>query len=457
MPYYDSTSNTMQQGTAPFNPNNPQIGQLSPGGAFASQIAPIPQVPSTMDASALQTSNPLTLPATPSPTTSGVMGNTSVVSPIPSAENIINQGAISTPTEQKQQGMLDRIAGLIGVNKSQADLTSTAENNAGLPKLTSTLNDLNTQLQGLNDQATSLQNEANVIPLQTQGQYTGTGATTGGIAPKTHAQIADNAIKQNAIASQSLTLKSAIYGAQGQYNIAKDAADKAAEAQFENQQQQLDYQKAQLDAIAPTLNKEEKAQAAIQIQQLADRQTQIDNAKDDKKTILAMASATLKLYPNDPKAQYAAQEALAESNRDQPDLQKVLGLIGQYQQDPQAVALQVGQLQAQRDARAQSVAATAKDYNDIKVSNQKTILPTTTDVTTALNKLIDSGYSSSNDVTYTDADGYLTKVGFNTLVKMAGENGMSRQDFLKQYGSKLAPDKGAAKNYGLTPAEIKSI
>ncbi len=297
-----------------------------------------PTIPQAITPESLQPVTPIQLP--PAPTSlSGFSTSTSIPNPtIPTAESIINTGANPTPTEKQQTGFLNKIASLIGGNKTKTQIQNETETSAGLPSITNTLNDLNTQLEGLNNQAIALGNEAQyTIPNQMQEDAKGRGVTAAGLAPITASQLRQNQIKQGAIATQALTLKSAIYGAQGKYNIAKDAADKAAEAQYEAQQQQIDYQKAQLDAIAPTLNKEEKAQALIVQSQLQDRQIKIDNAKEDKKTILALATATLKLYPNDPAAQYAAQQALAESNKEQPDLQTVLSLVGKYQQDPVAV------------------------------------------------------------------------------------------------------------------------
>lgn len=337
--------------------------------APAPTIAPPPSgtaqpVNTTMDASAI--SNHLTSGATttlPPPNTSlpsSVNDNTSIQTPIPSAEAIINETTQSTPAEQKQKSILDRIAGLIGGGKGQTTLTNEAETAAGVPALTKTVNDLNTQLQGLNDQATALQNEASyTIPNQEQLNAEGRGITAGGLAPIQASDLRKNQIKQGAIATQALTVKSALYGAQGNLLLAKDAADKAATAQYEDQQRQIDYEKAQLDAIAPQLNKEEKAQAAIQTAKLADRQAQIDNAKEDKKTIIALATAALKNNPNDPTAQYAAQQALAESNQQQPNLQKVLGLIGKYQSDPIATEQAIASLAYTRAQTAKLRADTA--------------------------------------------------------------------------------------------------
>ena len=323
--------------------------QTTPGAftATGGSAAPIAAPTTTFDASLINQNqaNGGTTPTFPpspnsaTPASSSISANTSIPNPIPSAENIIDNGSQATPAEAKNTSLLNRVAQMIGMGKTQESLTQSAENAAGVSGLTKIVNSLNTQLQGLNDQATALANDASAGgAIQNQEQQdilkNGNITTTAGLAPKTAGDLRMNQIKQSAVASQALTVKSALYGAQGNLSLAKDAADKAATAQYADQQHQLDYMKALIDANTPTMTKQEKAQAAIVQAQLADRQTQIDNAKEDKKTILAMAATALKNNPNDPAAQFAAQEALAESNQQQPDLQKVLGLVGKYQQDP---------------------------------------------------------------------------------------------------------------------------
>lgn len=283
--------------------------------------------------------------------TQSTSNNTSVPSPIPTAQSIIEEGNKQTPGEATNQSLLQKVAALIGQKQSQGTLTNNAEAAAGVPALQKTVNDLNTQLEGLTNQATDLANQASAggaIQNQEQQGVLGRGVTAAGLAPQTAGDLRKNQIQQSAIASQALTLKSAIYGAQGNLSLAKDAADKAASAQYEDQQNEIDYQKALIDANLPQMTKEQKNQAALVQADLADRQSQIDNAKDDKKTIIALAAAAIKNNPNDPAAQYAAQQALAESNKPQPDLQAALGLVGKYQTDPLDTQLKIAQIQKAR-------------------------------------------------------------------------------------------------------------
>lgn len=357
--------------------NNPNAGLIAsgfdnaPGTSVSNAPSAPPAVPTTQNASAVgsQQSNPSSVIFPPAPTpasTASTGANTSIPNPIPTASSIINQDTPTTPAETKQKSILDRIAGLIGGNQSQQTLTNAAESAADVPHLTKTVNDLNTQLEGLNNQGTALANEAGQYgAIQNQERLNESG---GNIQAAMHGRpemkdaLLQNQIKQSAIASQALTLKSAIYGAQGQLTLAKDSADKAAIAQFQDQQNQLDYQKALLDANAPLLSKQEKIQA-MQVQaDLADRQTQITNGIDDKKTIIAMATAAMKNNPSDPAAQYAAQQALAESNKQQPDLKAALALVGKYQQDPLAIEKQIADI-------AKTRADTAKTNKEISQLN----------------------------------------------------------------------------------------
>lgn len=310
-----------------------------------------------IDSASLAPSTPITLP----PTTTISNPQTTDVS-IPTPEAIINETSAPTAAENQQSSILNSIADLVGSNTGLESLKSQKQNEMGVPQITSTLNDLNTQLEGLNNQSTALQNESNyTIPNQMQQSAEGRLVTSGGLASQTASALRLNQIKQGAIASQSLTLKSAIYGAQGKYNIAKDAADKAAQIQFDAEQRKIDAARARLDAIAPQLTRDQAKRAALQQAKLDERQRNLDNAKEDKKTAIAMATAALKNFPQDAAAQYAAQQALAESNKDQPNIQKIFNLIGKYQADPVAIQKAITDLAISREELRQAPIAFAAD------------------------------------------------------------------------------------------------
>lgn len=288
----------------------------------------------TITASSLAPTPSVNFPPPP-PVNTGLATNASIPSPIQDPASLVNQAYAPTQADKQQTDIMSRIAQATGSQTPLSTLQVQQQNAYGVPDAAKTLNSLQTQLQGLNDQATALQNEAAyTIPNQMQLSAQGRGVTEAGLAPLTASALRQNQIKQGAIATQALTVKAAYYAAQGNYAIAKEAADKAAQVAFDNSEQEIKGLKAQLDVLTPTLNKEEKGRAALLQVQLQDRQKQIDNQREDFKTGQAMAIAAMKFYADNPTVQFNAQQALKLDPSDPAYLQKVMGLVGSYQQDP---------------------------------------------------------------------------------------------------------------------------
>lgn len=304
-------------------------GSIGPGNTPYLQAAT--GTPSPISVTSLQTPQaPLQIPAAPAINT-GASTNASI--PIPTIDSIVNKSVAPTAADQQQSDLLTKIADITGNQKSLATLQNEQENQAGVPALATTLNGLSTQLNGLNDQATALQNEANyTIPNEGENDSVGLRSKQGQ-APLTASMLRLNQIKQGAIASQALTVKSAVYAAQGQYSLAKDAADKAAQVRFDASEQEIKHQQALLAVIAPTLDKEQAARAATQSAELADRAQQIQTQREDFKLGQGLANTALANNPDDPTAQYNAQQALKLDPSDPQYLQKVAALVGKYQTD----------------------------------------------------------------------------------------------------------------------------
>lgn len=396
--------------------------------------APVSQ---TQDAAAINgqisgNTSGVVFPQAPGAPTNGISANTGIPNPIPSAADILSQGTGQTPAEKTNTTLLQKVAALIGGKQGQTDLTNSAESAAGVPALQKTVNDLNTQLEGLNNQATDLQNQAGTygaINSQAGLDIAGTGTTKGNIGDYTSGPMLQNNIKQAMIASQALTLKSAIYGAQGNLTLAKDAADKAATAQYEDQQNQIDYQNALIAANLPQMTKEEKAQADLVTANLQDRQTAITNAQDDKKTIIAMATAAMQANPSDPAVQYAAQQALAESNKQQPDLQKVIGLIGQYQTlDTQLKVAQIAQARASAAKDLAAAATTPNDPGAVPTDPNSQSILSQTGLSVAAFNFLTQGTSALSRLSATDRKNIMSEAQ-NYLNK----NGVDYSTFQSQY------------------------
>lgn len=321
-------------------------GQITP--------SPVPAPSTTMDAGAIQDST--TTPAfhfpseSPSVGTSAQNANSANTS-IPTPQSIIQQESDPTPAEATNTTLLQKVAALIQGKTSLATNQTNAESAAGIPAMTKTVNDLSTQIQGLADQSTALQTAAGAggsIENSEQDAATGRGITTGGLAPSNASDLRKNQIQQATIASQALTLKSAYYAANGNLTLAKDAADKSAQVQFDAEEQQINYMNSLIEANKPQMTKEEQAQADLVKAQLDDRTNAINNAKADKVTGVGLAATAMKNNPNDPTAQYAAQQVLAMNPDDPNYLNKVASLVGKYQTDPIATQQSLLDLQKTR-------------------------------------------------------------------------------------------------------------
>lgn len=369
--------------TSPNNGGAAPLPTFNPNAAFNNNVGPAPAPSPTMDASAISKGSSTTFQfPTNAPDAGTSASNASHVNAsIPTPASIISQETVQTPAEQQNQSLLQKLAAAIGSKTSLASLQTRQESDSGVPLLTKSVNDLNAQLEGLNNQSTALANDAGQYgAIQNQERLKESGGNIEAAMsgrPMTKDALLQNNIKQASIASQALTVKSALYAAQGNLTLAKDAADKAGQVQFDAEQQQIDYVNALIDANKPQMNKEEKAQADLVSTQLVDRQTAINNAKEDKKTAIVLASTAMKNNPSDPQAQYAAQQVL-QMNSDSPDyLQKVASLVGKYQEDPIATQQAIANLvktRAESDPNSlenrYKQAQIDKVYSDMKIKSE---------------------------------------------------------------------------------------
>lgn len=234
-----------------------------------------------------------------------------------------------TATETQQKSLSDRLLSLM---KSQDKTTATAEAEkaAGLPEL-------NTQLTGINNQIQELQKQAAAATLTSENR----------LAPMT-AIRGEQAQIERARSVKALGLSAIAQTLQGNIFLAQERVNKAVELQFAPQEAEIKYLQQALELNKDTLTREDKKKAdQLQIQ-LAERTRILSNAKEDSKTGQALALAALKNFPNDKTAQYNAQLAIQEAQKTQPDLNKIMQLVGQYQTDPVATAKSLAELDKTR-------------------------------------------------------------------------------------------------------------
>lgn len=272
--------------------------------------------------------------------------NTSVPSPLPSADQslaaIAAQGATPNSADQTNTSLQQLLASL--TQPSLATQQAQQETNAGVyGPLQDTVTQLSNQLEGLTNQSSQLQLNAGaggtIDNQRLLGQQTDQGGIFGATAISEQ-QLRENQVQQATIAAQSLTLKSALYAAQGQLTNAKAAADAAAQIAFGDQQAKIDQVNALIAANKDTMTKADAAQAAGVQAELTRAQDDLNFAQDNVKTGQAAIADALKNNPNDPNAQYAVQQASQIPLTDPNYLQKVTSLVGQYGNDVTQTALQ---------------------------------------------------------------------------------------------------------------------
>lgn len=282
----------------------------------SADLAPVPTVPTT-------------IPEVPQ--ASGL--NASVTSP----QAIIDTAYAETDADKQQSAFLKEIAALTGTQKGQTALTNEEEAARGVGALNSSFNEIVSQLEGLNNQALALQNEAQyTIPNAAQVSAEGRGITAAGLAPITASQLRMNQIKQGAIATQSLTVKSLAYAALGKLTLAKDAAEKAATARFEQQTIDLNAKLAKLAALQPILTREQNKRAEITKSKLEAEQKRVEYARADMLTGLNLANTVVKFNSNNPDALKAAKEIQALDPNSSTYLQDAFRIAGSYTVDPKA-------------------------------------------------------------------------------------------------------------------------
>lgn len=338
----------------------------------------LPKVSQTQDASQINNhisdGTNISLPPFSQPSANTANGLNSSVS-IPSATDALSQAPADTTAQAQQKGLLQKIAGLVGGQKSLATDQTQQESQGGVSSLKQIMDDLGNKLTGLSDQGTLLENAAapgGSIENQEQLDIKGRGVTSGGLAPMTADDQRRNQIQQQSIAAQSLQTKSAYLAAQGKYAAAKDAADKAAQVIFDGDTQQINAAQSQLAALAPQLTKDETAQAAATKAALDAKALAITYAHDDYVSGQGLINAALTNSANNPQGQMAAQAAAKLDPKDPNYLQKVQALVGQYQKDPIAIQQAIANLQL---TRAQTSKAQADAANANLTGNAQVLSP----------------------------------------------------------------------------------
>ncbi len=348
--------------------------------------------------------------------------------------------------------------------KAQLDQTTADTNakNAIYNSAKAKLAGFNAQLAGMNLQTTALN-----AGLQNEG-----GAITArGVDNSSNANIRENLIRQAPIQFQALMAQADVATAQGDLATAQDLQKQAQghlddlfKAQTTDAENAYNFKIGLIDKAYTFASDEQKQKLADQKQTIATNQSNLTDARNFAQQLSAAATAN-------GQATIAAKLASIP----QPDINSTTFAADLQKYNDSIAALQK-QIVPKATAGSETWSApyslngaTVQKNNttgEIRTVGGNSVTDTKTSAISVINSLINTPYSPSNaivngkydrtlDIKYTDANGYLTKIGFTTLLNAAAEHGIDRTAFLSQYGADLAPTN--YKGYGLTQAEINNL
>jgi hypothetical protein len=407
-------------GIVNFDPNTGQrlsTGQtvtVAPGGnTYGSNIIPT---------STLGTNTALKIPsATPTNTADvAVAGATSA-----STQMTADQKALADKTAADQSNY-DKLSGeistLLGTATGQGQATLDAETKAGVPQMQQ-------QLQGINNQITNKLAEFKVI----QDKYA---ETTQAVEQRTipmeniigrNAEINRSlALQKNTFASEIGLLQAQAQGVQGQLELAKATADRAVDLKYEDIKTQIQVKMQQLDMVRDMLTADEKKQAAALDSQYQTAQNnlsiQIANEKDKNSTLLS----AMQKYPD---AGISLTDTIEQANA------KVVANSAIYKDAIRAPS-SGGSGGTSTGTAGERLQSTISSYSSV----------------------FQAGKALPDGTPIIDQNGFATTTAWKKLIADAVANGVSRADFIKQFGYLLYAEDGVpSSNYGLTASELKLV
>lgn len=201
-----------------------------------------------------------------------------------------------TEQEKKISGLNSSLQNLYNSLTGKSSYQTEQESKYGVDTIQNTMNDLNSQL-------TILKNEASAIPLQMDKRISQQGTIlTSGYNSEQEKKLRDNSIA-------ALGISSLMAAAQGQLSNAQSLADKAVAQKYDPILEQIDIYTKNLEIIKndPETTLEEKNRAQKQIDIQTQKADKIEEEKTNTKTIFSIATeaasnakyfVATKEYPN---------------------------------------------------------------------------------------------------------------------------------------------------------------
>lgn len=411
------------------------------GGPFSSEGLS-PAIP--VDSLNTKVQAPPSLPANPTANPNYALQTQGLNGMIAGNTAAITMPPVSTPTIPTPNAtttaspIMDYVKSLVGIQPPSAtDTYNTDETNANISTLQNNVNTnqqdvvdaqnnlatLTAQLNGINGGATSknlsLENEGGAI-------------TTTGVATSSAENIRDAAIQAIPLQTQILGAQAKVAAAQGNATLsqqiltqAQDQVDKVFQLQTNDATQQYNYQKSIIDTYYSYATTEQQtALDALKTKQAQDFTTQQNNLNE---------------------GQSLANEAI--SNGEAGIAGKILALdptSSTYLADLAKLSSQITSKATATSTSTGNTPATAAERQTASVANfTAAFVP---------------GAKLPDGTPVIDQNGFITPVAWKQAVADAPAEGISRTDFIKQFGYLLYSTNGVIDpSYGLTAVEQKLI
>lgn len=320
---------------------------------------------------------------------------------LPSVESLLGQANVPTAAEQKDSTdistITNQIEAALAKQGTQADETANLNESEGVNTLNGQINELNKQILGVNDSA----NKATNISEDRQAPSF---AITG-----EQAQIA----RQKAVQMYSLSAASAALT--GDLSLAQDRVKTALSKEFDPIASQIASYQVLLQNAKSNMSDDQKKEADLITGQLAERTRILDQQQKDKTSI------------------YNVMLEAAKNKAPNTTLNAILN------------------------------AATPADA--IRAAGNSLVTPTTPTTTQTINNALAAftnafvaGAKMADGSPTVDVNGFITPAAWKAAIASAPAEGISRADFITNFGGKLyAPGGVVDASYGLTPSEAKII
>lgn len=227
---------------------------------------------------------------------------------------IAKQTPVQTEAEKLQQSILDSITSDAQKNVDSGAQQVAAEQAAGIPEQKAQFAALNSKILAGNAEYKALKDQYDQASAKIEGQ--GRGITTAIVTGQQGAIQRQALAALNTKAGEIGLIQAQAQGLQGQITDAQNTVNRAIDLKNKDAENLLAYRQAQLNAILPTLNKEEKIRAAAQ-QVIIDKEQQA--LADKKATEKNQTNFLLDLMTKYPDVNISLTDTIAQAQAKVPN------------------------------------------------------------------------------------------------------------------------------------------